>query len=107
MADRRGDGWNGYIEGISPVQGCGSVDGYPWYFRARGDTWWFEIAEERTINEEALPIVGTSGAGWLLTGVSQEAGHMSEHVAWGLVEDAIRQFRSNKMPYLAPKNTLK
>jgi hypothetical protein len=42
--DRAGDGWSGSIGGACPLQGEGFVDGLPWYFRARGESWSFGVA---------------------------------------------------------------
>jgi hypothetical protein len=41
--ERAGDGWNGRVGGYCPVQGFGTVDGHPWYFRARWDGWSFDV----------------------------------------------------------------
>ena len=35
----------GTVGGQAPVQGDGEVDGYPWYFRARGTHWALSVAE--------------------------------------------------------------
>jgi hypothetical protein len=86
---------------MSPVQGCGRVDGYPWYFRARGDSWWVEIADDLAMDEEVLPVVGASASGWLVRGDWPEAGHMAEERAWELVEAVIEQFRKRALPYTA------
>jgi hypothetical protein len=36
-----------WLGGNCPVQAEGSVDGYPFYFRARGDRWCVEIASTK------------------------------------------------------------
>ncbi len=57
--EREGEGWKGRLEGFCPVQGYGSVDGLTWYFRARYDSWSFEVWREPFImteyGDEELP----------------------------------------------------
>ena len=36
----------GTIEGFCPVQASGTIDGHPFYFRARGETWSFRLARD-------------------------------------------------------------
>lgn len=48
-----------YLDGYAPVQAYGTVEGHPFYFRARGDRWRFVIAHQNAIDaacgiEEAL-----------------------------------------------------
>lgn len=42
----------GKIQGPAPVQAEGTVNGFPFYFRARYDTWTFSISE----NPEVDPV---------------------------------------------------
>lgn len=53
--ERSGDGWKGTIGGFCPVQGHGDVDGLNWYFRARGESWSFEVWREPFGEYGALP----------------------------------------------------
>ena len=40
-----------YLGGNCPIQGEGhTVDGYPWYFRARGNRWTFEVGGNKDGN---------------------------------------------------------
>jgi hypothetical protein len=104
MSERSGDGWNGYLSGQCPVQGCGRVDGHPWYFRARGAAWSMEIAQNREFDPEILPVVSREYPGWIVErdwGTWPEAGYMDEAVAWQLIEETIAQFRAGKLELVA------
>jgi hypothetical protein len=104
MSERTEKGWNGYIFGHCPVQGCGLVDGYPWYFRARGESWEMEIADDITVNCECLPLVGMSCSGWIIEedwGTWPEAGYMDEKIAWSFIENTISKFRANRLKYVS------
>ena len=101
MMEKSGEGWSGYVTGFIPVQGFGRVDGHPWYFRARGDTWKIEIAEDRALSEQSLPIVAFGrGAGWLVQGFWENASYIDEADAWGLIEAAFTGFRSGALEYV-------
>ena len=54
-SERSGEGWEGSIGGFCPVQGQGTVDGLNWYFRARHDSWSFEVWREAFGPGGALP----------------------------------------------------
>lgn len=54
-ANREGDGWKGSIYGFCPVQGEGTVDGMWWYFRARHDSWSFEVWRKSFGPDGSLP----------------------------------------------------
>ncbi len=102
MSKRSGPGWGGYVEGVSPLQGCGQVDGLPWYFRARGASWSMEIAEDARIDPEQLPLVG-SVSGWLIEedyAVWPQASYMKAEAAWPLIENCIEKFRLRGLPYV-------
>lgn len=106
MRERSGSGWNGYVEGAGPLQGCGRVDGFPWYFRARGDSWSIEIAEDASLDPEVLPVVGGENSGWLVEedfGVWPEASYMNPNIAWSLIEECIERFRAKQIPYISAK----
>lgn len=105
MTERSGEGWNGYITGMAPVQRCGRVDGYPWYFRARWSAWSFEIAEDRGLDEKDFPDVGDVVPGWAAWerwGTWPDASAMSADTAWSIVETCIERFRSGQLQYLFP-----
>lgn len=105
MTECPGQGWNGIITGHAPVQGWGRADGHPWFFRARGDTWSFEIAEDRGLDEQALPDVGEEVSGWAAWerwGTWPDASIMSMDTAWSIVETCIERFRAGQLQYLFP-----
>jgi hypothetical protein len=97
VSERSGDGWDGNIGGLCPVQGEGTVDGKPWYFRARGDRWSMYVAER----EGADPVdVGFEEAGWMAMGdygTWPEAGYMPDEDAWRFIGQVIGDFRAGKL----------
>lgn len=106
MSERTERDWNDYIEGQTPLQGYGLIDGYPWYFRARGDSWSLGIVEDKTIDCECLPLVGCC-SGWLIEeswGEWPSAGYMDEEIAWSLIEDTFKKFRENRLTYTHVEN---
>jgi hypothetical protein len=102
--NRSGDGWDGYIEGVSPLQGCGRVDGLPWYFRARWASWSFEVVNDLTVDPELLPMIGTPGVtGWLIEeewGSLTEASYMAPDVGWLIVERCIERHRRGQLQWV-------
>jgi hypothetical protein len=109
VPQRRGEGWYGDLYGTVPLQGWGRVDGYPWYFRARGSYWGMEIGEDQLFSEEKLPAVGWEIAGWMIEQYYApwpEAGYMETDVAWGFIEETITAFRAGKLP-MVPANVCK
>ena len=108
MVERSGNGWHGAITGRAPVQGWGRVDGHPWYFRARGDAWSFEIADDLELDEAVLPVVDDENAGWLVEedwGTWPKASYMDPDIAWSIVEACIARFRSGQLPYHMPSGS--
>jgi hypothetical protein len=92
---RTGDGWEGEIGGACPVQGYGVVDGYPWYFRARGSCWSLDVAVD--------PLADPVGVGWDVYGFSTggeadegemfSASWMSFSEAWRHIEQGLLEFQ--------------
>lgn len=95
-----GGDFEGDVGGNCPVQGDGTVDGHPWYFRARGAAWTFDIAEAAA----ADPVdVGWGTPGWCAGakyGTWPEAGWMSLGEAWAFIYQAVADFRAGKLPYV-------
>ncbi|NHZ83634.1 hypothetical protein F2P44_30850 [Massilia sp. CCM 8695] len=105
MDERTGAGWCGYLAGQSPLQGSGRVDGFPWYFRARGSSWSLEIVDDKDVDPEQLPCVGVL-PGWLVEedyGRWPQAGYMTPMTAWPLIEKCIEKFRAGQLPYIFPE----
>jgi 8-oxo-dGTP diphosphatase len=79
-----------WVGGNCPVQSEGSVDGLPYYFRARGEHWSMQIGTQHEID--------TGVGGWETLkpyGDSQyAAGWMYEHEALGFIEEAVAEFRA-------------
>ncbi len=94
MSSRQGDGWSGEIGGNCPVQGDGLVDGKPWYFRARGTAWSFEVADDPLCPDANwVSAFGEPGIEFEQDYDGGDAGWMEDAVAWGLIEAAIARFR--------------
>jgi hypothetical protein len=49
----------GEIQGYCPVQGSGTVDNFPFYFRARHDQWSFAISEHPEIDPVDIQLIET------------------------------------------------
>lgn len=96
-AVREGSGWAGELEGFCPVQGYGTVDGQSWHFRARGESWLFEVwAVGVSFGKDGrLPDpdpVWTVDADY---GTSEfEASWMPYSHAWRFIEESIARFRA-------------
>ena len=98
-----GEGWDGELGGIVPVQAEGFVDGNPFYFRARGEHWTMTIAQPGT---DPVDWTASDGAGgWHRAdhilyhhdedyGEWPEAGYMELNVAEGFITRCIAEFRS-------------
>ncbi len=108
MVEISGENWQGYIDGQCPVQGCGVVDGYPWYFRARGEAWSMEISDDQEVDCECLPLVGFGTGGWIIEeywGNEFEAGYMESDIALELIKKVIGLFRENKLEFTPPSSS--
>jgi hypothetical protein len=96
---RSGDGWEGKVGGYAPVQGWGEVDGLPWYFRSRWDSWRFSIAFDPADNP--VKVGWGEVDGWQKEGVvdGEElflASWMPLDDAWKIITDAIAEFRESR-----------
>lgn len=90
-AEKSGDGWKGSIGGFAPVQGDGQVDGKFWYFRARHDSWSFEVYTKscRTELPDESPL-------WETSGKYGNASWMKLSEAWGLIEASLAKYRRDR-----------
>ena len=103
MSIKSENNWNGSIKGETPLQGYGLVDNHSWYFRARGESWSMQIAKDKQIDRQFLPLVGLRCSGWLikeLWGTWPDSGYMKEDEAWNLIENTIKKFRENDLEYI-------
>ena len=75
-----------WIDGCCPVQGEGAVAGCPWFFRARGRGWTFEVT--RPAGEGVYYAGGCWGDGEFA------AGYMPIEVALRFIEQSSRAFLS-------------
>ena len=79
------------IGGNCPVQAYGSVDGRRFYFRARGDSWQFHVAEtdDKIFFEDDFYIGRDYGEGPF------DAGWMPENEALGFIVESIAAYREH------------
>ena len=99
---RKGDGWEGWIGYNAPVRGEGTIDGRRWSFRARGEWWGLNIAENPGDDPEA---VGLSVGGWIIEdryGTKFDASWMTADAAWNLVLWAFEKLHQGKLKPSAP-----
>jgi hypothetical protein len=88
--DDAGDGWKGSIFGACPLQGEGEVDGHAWYFKARRQSWTFEVRDHRVAAGKDWQTGGNYGEG------PYDAGWMKHSHAWVLIRESIARFRRGK-----------
>jgi hypothetical protein len=79
------------LGGMCPVQGEGTVDGFPFYFRARGASWSFSVADK-----DGDPVMNGPGEdGFHIAepyGTWPEAGYMDIGIARAIIERSARKF---------------
>jgi hypothetical protein len=86
----------------APVQAEGTLDGHPFYFRARGDRWTFSVAEEPGVDPVQIDSVESAvGRGYFLAAPygapgSFAAGYMALAEARDLIEECIRRYRADR-----------
>ena len=56
-----------YLDGDAPVQATGTVNDYPFYFRARGNMWRFAVAGVRGDHRDAIRVSTGETTGFLLS----------------------------------------
>jgi len=56
-----------YLDGDAPVQATGTVNDYPFYFRARGNTWRFAVAGIHGTHHDAIRVSTGEAMGFLLS----------------------------------------
>lgn len=93
-----GDNWEGHLAGWVPVQGYGTIDGRPWYFRARYNGWSLSIAENP--DDSAVNVRWNKVSGWYYEDDYGEelfeAGWMPYKVAWGFIKDCFEKYKNNE-----------
>lgn len=78
--------------GFCPVEGEGMVDGYEFYFRARGQRWTLYVAAVAGETGDPLDASAWStGAPW--GNEPSSAGYMSDEEAWRLIEEGVAKWR--------------
>ena len=92
---KAGNGWEGQLGGACPVQGEGTVDGLEWYFRARGESWSFEVF--RPGGFEGLPVqdVVFDRSGETFGGPYSASWIGAKH-AWSLIRTCINEWRQGQ-----------
>jgi hypothetical protein len=76
------------IGGNCPVQAEGTVDGQPFYFRARGDAWEFWVGAEADWFTDRAFVIERDYGTW------PDAGWMPQHEALGFMVEAIAAYRA-------------
>lgn len=79
------------LHGDAPMQALGYVNGYPFYFRARGDRWEFAVAAARELSFDlAIAATAARGQGLLLTKRFRDTTTLSEEKARAIIRRAAR-----------------
>ncbi len=86
-----------YLGGNCPVQGEGTIDGEPYYFRARGEHWSIEIGGGFVLEdaEKGIPGIGFYHEEEWGDG-PYDAGWMPDDVARQMIEKAAAIFRRTR-----------
>jgi len=85
----------------APVQAEGTLDGHPFYFRARGDHWTFSLAEEPGLDPVYIDSAESAvGRGYFLAAQygapgSFAAGYMAPAEARDLIGECVRRYRAD------------
>jgi hypothetical protein len=86
----------------APVQAEGTLEGHPFYFRARGDQWAFSLAEEPELDPVFIDSAeSASGRGYYLEGQygapdSFAASYMPLAEARSLIDACARRYRADR-----------
>ena len=88
-----------YLGGVAPVQGLGKINGFAWYFWARGDSWRFAVADfvEKEA-ADAISVAAEYARGFVLSkGFGREEGgwassEMSYDTALRIIRRCCRTF---------------
>ncbi|OWO89704.1 hypothetical protein B5E41_30150 [Rhizobium esperanzae] len=89
-----------YLGGSVPVQGEGTIDGLPFYFRARGGQWSLEIGRDANLPWDDIQVpVWWHVEEW---GTWPEAGYMPEDVALAMIDKAVALYREQKPTRITP-----
>lgn len=89
-----------YLGGLCPVQGEGYTrDGYPWYFRARGDGWSFAVSANQGGDEYKFPNGSiqdrfSRGEDW--GDEPFEAGYMPEDTCRHFIFKCLREYQAER-----------
>lgn len=60
-----GENWSGSIVFAKVNKARGQIDGYSWYLQSNENSLLIEIAEDKHISADELPLVGFGCSGWL------------------------------------------
>ena len=96
MVKIKGEGWVGSLD-LTNGQAEGRINGYSWLLKLKPDRWSFEIAEDQSIESEALPLVGFGCSGWLSE--SKRENEPSECVVTEYLEQKFSEFAESKLKF--------
>lgn len=85
----------GHLYGLAPVQGEGTLGGQPWYFRARGNYWSFEL-EAGAKDEQEVDLYFFVGQEYK-PGEPYAASYMPEEEAWEYINLAVSRITSGEV----------
>ncbi|NNC16362.1 hypothetical protein HRD49_07705 [Corallococcus exiguus] len=95
-----GNGWSGDFGGSCPMQGDGEVDGLPFYFRARWDSWELDIAQPGCDPLDVDEAAMARGEGWrheeIWPGGPYDAGYMELDDVQRCMDRAVALFRASR-----------
>ena len=86
----------------APVQAEGTLDGHPFYFRARGAEWTFSLAEEPGLDPSCIDSPeSAAGRGYFLAEQYGEPGSFAASYlelaeARDLIDDCARRYRAGR-----------
>ena len=81
----------GKIYGSAPVQADGTINGFPFYFRARWDEWTFAISENPNISPVDIQFIETGKEyGYFAEGrIGKEWEYLASYMEVDMVKDII------------------
>ena len=81
----------GKIYGSAPVQAYGTINGFPFYFRARWDAWSFAISENPQIDPVDIQLEEQGKEhGYLAEGtIGKEWEYLASYMEFSMVKDII------------------
>ena len=80
-----------YLDGDAPVQAWGTINGYPFYFRARGAGWQFAVSNLRGDYRQAVRVAAGEQPGFVMERRYGRHPHDASVISYSLVMTIIRR----------------